>query len=43
MNAVLKIKIMIVGGDGNVEPFLVDGTKVEQVTRFNFLAMVMSH
>ena len=38
MSMVLKIRIMIVDGDGNIEPFLVDGTEVEQLAQFNSLA-----
>ena len=39
---VSKTKIMIVGGDDNIEPFLVDGTEVEQVTQFNFLGALIT-
>ena len=30
---------MIVGSDGNEDPIVVDGTEVEHVTQFNFLAV----
>ena len=39
---VSKTKIMIIGCDGNIEPFLVGGTEVEQVTQFNFLGSLIT-
>ena len=33
---------MIIGGDGDIEPFFVDFTEVEQVTQFNFLSSILS-
>ena len=39
---VSKTKIMIVGSDGNEDPIVVDGTKVEHVTQFNFLGSLIT-
>ena len=39
---VSKIKIMIVGSDGNEDPIVVDGTEVEHVTQFNFLGSLIT-
>ena len=39
---VSSIKIMTVGGDSNVEPFLFNGTKVGQGTQFNFLGSLIT-
>ena len=33
---------MIIGGDGNIEPFLVDGREVEQVAQIKFLGSLIT-
>ena len=33
---------MVIGGDGMVEPFMINGTEVEQVTQLNFLGSLIT-